>query len=696
MSDLRRLLRQAVITQSRESTVALLLSAGIDSVSTGIVCEEVGKKVQAYTYELKGYRSREREKVEAIARHFGWPLRVITVPTAGIREDFLRLAIEYLCDRKVQFEVLLPLLYVLPEINELEIWTGFNADDHYGNTRQILLDQARLTRDGVSQVERKRHFDDYRHRLFEKFEEPGSPDTWWSTSRLAASLGKRVFDPYLDLQVREDFSRFDHDQLSPLGKPVVREAFADRIGGLPINKGVRLQIGGMVDDLFRTLLQDPTINRFYPVYSTVSPLCQRWGREVAADRGRFSVELAGLLPQRRAGVRESCPPVYCPYVMEDVRNASSLRRFTVISTFAGGGGSSVGYRYAGGVVLAASEFVAEAARTYRKNSPSTPVDERDIREITASDEDIDAFLAGGGLKRGDLDVLDGSPPCSEFSLAGTGIKDQDVLRSYSDVQQNNIATLPFDFIDLAVAARPKVVIMENVPAIAAPRTLEVLERIVRALRNPLGEDGPRHYYVNWKVLAASDYGVPQKRQRLFIIGVRKDVGDLVGIDRDESVLDVFPAPTLIGCTVRAALADLNQNRRDIEPWEKSIMTSPLARLIRLLPKAPPKLTRLGNVDPTITSNYTLTRCSWDLPAPTMVVSGQRPDGMTGVIHPQHDRKFTLPELKRLTSLPDDFILTGTIAQAAERICRMVPPLLTKAIADSVYTNVLAPFKEKIR
>jgi site-specific DNA-cytosine methylase len=67
--------------------------------------------------------------------------------------------------------------------------------------------------------------------------------------------------------------------------------------------------------------------------------------------------------------------------------------------------------------------------------------------------------------------------------------------------------------------------------------------------------------------------------------------------------------------------------------------------------------------------------------------------MTGAVHPEFDRKFSIPELKRLFGLPDDYVLTGTLAQAAERICRMVPPFLTKAIADSVYENVLLPFRE---
>ncbi|HZL70651.1 MAG TPA: DNA cytosine methyltransferase [Candidatus Limnocylindrales bacterium] len=104
--------------------------------------------------------------------------------------------------------------------------------------------------------------------------------------------------------------------------------------------------------------------------------------------------------------------------------------------------------------------------------------------------------------------------------------------------------------------------------------------------------------------------------------------------------------------------------------------------------------RISHIYPNYKDNYTLTRCSWDNPAPTMVVSGQRPDGLTGAIHPEKDQKFTLPELKRLTALPDDFVLTGTLGQAAERVCRMVPPLLTKAIAESVYTKVLLPYTEK--
>jgi PP-loop superfamily ATP-utilizing enzyme len=79
MSKLLSLMKQSVSRQSREDKVALLLSAGRDSITTGIACQAAGKAVHAYTYELDGYRSHERERVESIARHFGWELTVVTV-----------------------------------------------------------------------------------------------------------------------------------------------------------------------------------------------------------------------------------------------------------------------------------------------------------------------------------------------------------------------------------------------------------------------------------------------------------------------------------------------------------------------------------------------------------------------------------------------------------------------------------------
>lgn len=379
---------------------------------------------------------------------------------------------------------------------------------------------------------------------------------------------------------------------------------------------------------------------------------------------------------------------YVPYFMSEVMRRSKKAHFTVATMFCGGGGSSIGHRLAGGRVLLANEFVPEAARTYRANFPDCHVDQRDIREIISSQNSLQEFMSSGGLNVGELDLLDGSPPCCEFSVAGNGLSDEDTLRNYSDVKQKNIASLPFDFIELAQAVRPKVVFCENVPGLTFKSTDRLFRDILDALRFCGGE---RRYYVSWKIIPASDYGVAQRRHRLIIVGVRVDVATVAGICQDEDVARIFPAPTRTGVTVRSALSSLEHRFSEVEPWIKSIATSSLGTFIRLLPPNPPRPIRLRNLIPEYRKKFTLVRSSWDCPSTTLVVSGQRPDGMTGVIHPAENRKFTIRELKRLFSLPDDYVLTGTLAQASERICRMVPPFLTQAVSASIFQQVLAPF-----
>ena len=101
---------------------------------------------------------------------------------------------------------------------------------------------------------------------------------------------------------------------------------------------------------------------------------------------------------------------YKPYYMKDVLDNSSKELFNVISTFAGGGGSSTGYRLAGGKILCVNEFVEAAIDTYKSNYPNTPILPDDIKKLKGED-----FLKMAGIQKGDLDILDGSPPCSAFS-----------------------------------------------------------------------------------------------------------------------------------------------------------------------------------------------------------------------------------------------------------------------------------------
>jgi site-specific DNA-cytosine methylase len=379
--------------------------------------------------------------------------------------------------------------------------------------------------------------------------------------------------------------------------------------------------------------------------------------------------------------------------MDDVRRASAARRFTAVSTFAGGGGSCIGFHLAGGHVLLASEFVPEARRTYAANFPDAQVDGRDIREITESGASMDAFLARAGLKANQLDILNGSPPCCEFSLVGRGISDQNELRPYSDTKQKGMATLILDFFKLARHARPRVVIGENVPPLAWSKNRAFFEGALDMLRYADASHTRRLYYVNSAVLSASGFAVPQDRRRLFFIGVREDIAEAVGITTDADVLALFPEPSDFAVSIRSALADLRQDAAEIRPWRRGAMTGAIGGWIDQLPPNPRRRLKLKDVGFKGESRFSLERCAWDFPAPTLAVTGQGPDGLSGAIHPEANRKFTITELKRLFGLPDDYALTGTLAQAAERICRMVPPRVMQAIAECIYEKVLRPHDE---
>jgi hypothetical protein len=282
------------------------------------------------------------------------------VPTHNLPDDFKRLAIGLGCRKKVQFEVSSPIQYLLGVIDENEIWTGWNADDHCGNNREYMFEQGRLKEQGFNASARKEHFDAYRLATYQQFDRPGSNHTFWKASEMAERRDKRLCDPYTSPEVRAYLSAFDHHRLSPLSKPLIRDAFNDVfVPSLEklVAKGERLQKGGRVDELFRTLLENPDINRFDRKYREVSPLCLKWAAEIRANPDAFAKELAELPLQPRAMSRTADRPYvpyrmaalpYTPYRMIDVAVAAAQNKFTVISAFAGGGGSCTGYALAGG------------------------------------------------------------------------------------------------------------------------------------------------------------------------------------------------------------------------------------------------------------------------------------------------------------------------------------------------------------
>ena len=384
-----------------------------------------------------------------------------------------------------------------------------------------------------------------------------------------------------------------------------------------------------------------------------------------------------------------------PYQMRDVFDASSREDFTVVSTFAGGGGSSTGYRLAGGKILLANEFVEEAARTYSENYPETPVAVMDIRSITRK-RYVTEWFREHGIKVGELDLLDGSPPCSTFSIAGSMFSDKksELDVTYSDTQQSNIGYLIHDSVYIALTTAPKVIVLENVPTMMpSKRTDKEDDGIFSWAIERLRRDG---YLCNVKVLTATDYGVGQIRRRMFLLAVRHDIAKRVDLKTEKQLLkEVFPKPSGEPRTLRDVLDGVHIDERERQLLLSATRRSTRYEIVRALPKNPPKVTRLRDVSTGWKSDFSVERWSWDVPARTVTQLGVQ-SGRPNYFHPTEDRPFTINELKRIQALPDDFVLTGSFDQKAERIGRMVPPLLTSAIASQINERIFKQLKGSLK
>lgn len=197
---------------------------------------------------------------------------------------------------------------------------------------------------------------------------------------------------------------------------------------------------------------------------------------------------------------------------------------SVFTCFACGGGSTMGYKLAGFDVIGFNEIDPKMAECYIANhNPKYRYIEpiQDFKNRTDLPEELY-----------NLDILDGSPPCSSFSMAGNREKDWGKEKKFREGQAEQVLdTLFFDFIDLAEKLQPKIVIAENVKGLLMGSATKYLAKIIKAL-NDAG------YKAHYKLLDASKMGVPQKRERVFFYAVRNDI-------EHESV-DMFGEEPFIG------------------------------------------------------------------------------------------------------------------------------------------------------
>lgn len=183
----------------------------------------------------------------------------------------------------------------------------------------------------------------------------------------------------------------------------------------------------------------------------------------------------------------------------------------VFSCFACGGGSTMGYKLAGFDVIGHNDIDKKMIEVYKKNH----------KPKFSFHESITTFAQRKDLPKElyELDILDGSPPCSSFSMAGNREKDWGKEKKFREGQEMQILdTLFFDFIDLAKELKPKVVVAENVKGLLLGAAKEYVRKIYKAF----DEAG---YYCQHFLLDASKMGVPQRRERVFFICLRKDLAN---------------------------------------------------------------------------------------------------------------------------------------------------------------------------
>lgn len=184
----------------------------------------------------------------------------------------------------------------------------------------------------------------------------------------------------------------------------------------------------------------------------------------------------------------------------------------VFSCFACGGGSTMGYKLAGFDVIGCNEIDERMNKLYVENNHPKLNYVCDIKEMLDMELPDELYH---------LDILDGSPPCSSFSTFGNREDDWGKKKKFAEGQKEQVLdTLFFDFIELAKKLQPKIVIAENVKGLLLGNAKQYLERIEKSFDNA-------GYYVEKFLLRGEDMGVPQKRERVFFICLRKDLIEYV-------------------------------------------------------------------------------------------------------------------------------------------------------------------------
>lgn len=336
-------------------------------------------------------------------------------------------------------------------------------------------------------------------------------------------------------------------------------------------------------------------------------------------------------------------------------------RFTAIDLFCGAGGFSVGLKRAGFDVRLAVDSWQIAVDSYQKNFKH-PVLCRDLSTMTGRE-----LLRHAGARKGEIDLLVGGPPCQGFSIQRIG-PDHDFRNS-----------LVLEYARLLGEISPRLFVMENVPGLMGKRGSALFQAFLDAV-NEAGYESETH------VVNAADYGAPQLRKRIVVLGRRRSEADAFLLPAAKCSPDAY-------VTVADAIGDLPsppppEERKPRDPLHRQSRLSELNR--ERLRHIPPgggmeNLPIHLRVDchkagaSKIGHRYVYGRLAADRPAGTITA---RFDSFTRgrFAHPVEDRNITLREGARLQTFSDSFGFKGNNEDIACQIGNAVPPVLAEALA----------------
>lgn len=323
-----------------------------------------------------------------------------------------------------------------------------------------------------------------------------------------------------------------------------------------------------------------------------------------------------------------------------------MKKYTYMDLFAGAGGMSLGFDNAGFKNLLAVEFNKDFAETYKKNFPRHNLIVDDIKNVTEQQiYDI--------IKNEKVDVIIGGPPCQGFSIAGN------IGRNFIDDDRNRLFK---EFVRFVKIIKPRVFVLENVAAMERHDKGKTIKEIVSSFKE-IGYD------IKYKVLNAVNFGVPQERRRIFIVGT-------LGENNFE-----YPQEINKIVTVKDAIDDLPK----LENGETSEITNHTA--MKHSAQMLEKMSYVSdggnrndipeNLRPKSGDSRKYIR--YDSKKPSFCVTGD----MRKIFHYSQNRALTCRELARLQTFPDSFVFLGNTGKVQQQIGNAVPVLLASKIALQV-------------